>query len=181
MWVRVTCPNGHVLRIESKFIGRSNQCPKCKASIAVWIKVTCPNGHALKVKSKFCGKQGVCPECKAAVEVPDLIELLAMESLGDAQIENRIEKPPLEDENEWNAPGQTIGANMRNCAACGAAVAKSYRTCPECGKYMLEGLSPADAAKQIGEFARCPACSNPVFPADEVCSLCGHDLDQNRA
>lgn len=179
MWVRVTCPNGHVLRIESKFIGRSNKCPKCKASIALWIKVTCPNGHTLKVKSKFCGKVGHCPECKAQVEVPDLIELLAMESLGDAQVGQRIEKTPLQDPNEWQAPGKAVRPGMRTCGGCGAEVAKTCRTCPQCGVYLFEGLTPAEGFMEGASYSRCPACSHPVFPGDEVCTLCGHVLDGN--
>ncbi len=81
----------------------------------------------------------------------------------------RIEKPPLEDENDCSArAGRDSRATAQTAQSAQRRLLLSYRTCPECGKYMLEGLSPADAAKQRGEFVRCPACSNPVFPADEV-------------
>ncbi len=35
MAIRVTCPNGHALKVPDNFAGRMGVCPKCKAKVRV--------------------------------------------------------------------------------------------------------------------------------------------------
>ncbi len=180
MWVRVTCPNGHRLKIETKVIGRDNRCPKCDAAISLWIQVVCPNGHELKVRHKHAGKVGKCPFCKEKVQVPDLIESIAMEILRTAA----PDPPPVHQEQRRNADGSSVAGQgssavrarvQRVCPNCGTALKESVRTCPHCHKYV--GHLDTDLAKKTKiQSVRCPECDAMSFPGDEVCSVCGAPL-----
>ncbi len=174
MWIRVTCPNGHRLKIETKVIGRDNRCPKCDAAISLWIQVVCPNGHELKVRHKHAGKVGRCPFCKAEVKVPDLIESIAMEILRTAA----PEPPPVHQEQRNAASGSSVAARprvQRICPNCGTSLNENVRTCPHCHKYV--GNLDADLAKRTSiQSVRCPECDAMSFPGDVVCSVCGAPL-----
>ncbi len=180
MWVRVTCPNGHRLKIETKVIGRDNRCPKCDAAISLWIQVVCPNGHELKVRHKHAGKVGKCPFCKEKVQVPDLIESIAMEILRTAA----PDPPPVHQEQRHSGdgssmagPGSSVARSrvQRICPNCGTALKESVRTCPHCHKYV--GHLDTDLAKKTKiQSVRCPECDAMSFPGDEVCSVCGAPL-----
>lgn len=186
MWVRVTCPNGHSLRIETKYIGRNNRCPKCGAAVALWIQVLCPNGHSLKVKSKFAGRSGHCPECNEPVRVPDITEVIAMDTLGpalggDTSIHSESDQDTSVLSGESSVASSSVLSSKldttRTCPACRADIAKSYRTCPHCGKYIGEAEQVAVAGGSVmGTSTKCPECEATSFPGDAYCSSCGTPL-----
>jgi ribosomal protein L32 len=190
MWVRVTCPNGHRVKIETRYLGRENRCPRCQAHVYLWIQVVCPNGHTLRVQSKYAGRVGTCPECKQTVMVPDLTEVIAMETLGDsvlgvdAAVDHDAELAVSDSASLAAATEETSTAEssiveqqpktpMRECKHCKAKIAKGLRTCPNCGKY----LGDADALERPASAVKCPQCGATSFPGDTFCSSCGSPLE----
>jgi len=200
MWVRVTCPNGHRVKIETRYLGRENRCPRCQSHVYLWIQVTCANGHVLRVQSKFAGKVGTCPECKSQVMVPDLTEIIAMETLGDSVLSGGDEKKPTEAAIVGSAPsGTALGPAssgpasaiaiddstlakqprepMRDCPACKARIPKAYRTCPQCNKFLGDAEVTERKASAAGRSIKCIQCGVTSFPGDEFCSSCGSPLE----
>jgi hypothetical protein len=182
MWVRVTCPNGHRLKIETRFLGRRNRCPRCQANVYLWIQVVCPNGHSLKVQSKFAGKIGTCPECKARVQVPDMTEVIAMDTLGPLVSGTAVHQEDTgEEESMVAALDDSVVRRVedlgptRTCPMCSAKVPRSMRTCPTCNKYIgdpdIAEANAANSPKQCGE------CGAKGFPGDVICSSCGCPLE----
>ncbi len=196
MWVRVTCPNGHRVKIETKYLGRENRCPRCQSHVYLWIRVTCPNGHVLRVQSKFAGRVGTCPDCKGQVMVPDLTEIIAMETLGDSVLSSGDEKNPTQVALGGAAPSDdgAAGASaavaiddsivaktpkepMRDCPACKARFPKAYRTCPQCKKFVGDAEVTQGKSSPSGRSTKCRQCGVTSFPGDEFCSSCGSPLD----
>ena len=193
MWVRVTCPNGHRVKIETKYLGRENRCPRCQSHVYLWIQVTCPNGHVLRVQSKFAGKKGTCPDCKQQVTVPDLTEIIAMETLGDSVLSGGDEKKPSEVAVSPSSSATALGPSssvavddsaiakpkepMRDCPACKARIPKAYRTCPECNKFLGDAAVTQTKSSASGASVKCAQCGVTSYPGDEFCSSCGSPLD----
>ncbi len=177
MWVRVTCPNGHRLKIATKHLGRQNKCPVCDSMVSMWIQVVCPNGHSLKVQSKYAGKHGTCPECKLPVRVPDMTELIAMDTLKDEEGPSPI---PVHQEEMHMPDSPSIVASMsttmavRVCPACRSKIPTSYRTCPVCNRYIGDHEQQAEALHT--KSPNCPECDATSFPGDEFCRNCGMPL-----
>lgn len=198
MWVRVTCPNGHRLKIQSQFLGRSNRCPKCNAHVYLWIQVVCPQGHSLKVKSLHAGKQGRCPMCKDSVRVPDIMEAVALDTLsghdmatGDkatsaasspaadgAAVAPSVMAAPSPSALNSSAPvSEVVGSSAlirttRICPACKDEIPRAYRTCPHCNHYI--GEDTQQDAPQMS--LRCPDCGQVGFPGEAICTTCGIPL-----
>ena len=190
MWVRVTCPNGHRVKIETKYLGRNNRCPRCQAHVFLWIQVTCANGHTLRVQSKYAGRQGTCPECKELVTVPDLTEVIAMETLGDSVLGDGTESTQgeamiAESESSGSAVAgdssfvaePTPQAAMRDCPHCKSKIAKELRTCPVCEKYLGDAGAIEAPVSATGRSITCAECGVTSFPGDEYCSSCGSRLE----
>src|SRR5881394_3663104 len=101
----------------------------------MWVQVTCPNGHVLRVQSKYAGKTGTCPDCKQQVMVPDLTEIIAMETLGDSVLSGGDEKKPTEVAVGPLSSGMALGP-ASSMAVNDSALAKqskeSMRECPAC-------------------------------------------------
>jgi hypothetical protein len=192
MWVRVTCPNGHRVKIETKYLGRENRCPRCQSHVYLWIRVTCPNGHVLRVQSKYAGRMGTCPDCKEQVMVPDLTEIIAMETLGDSVLSSGDEKNPTPVAVGGSSNGKPSGPSeaaiddstmtkqpkepMRDCPACKARIPKAYRTCPHCNKFLGDAEVTALKSSPSGGSTKCAQCGVTSFPGDEFCSSCGAPL-----
>ncbi len=180
MWLRVTCPNGHSLKIDTRYIGRKNRCPKCQAHIAMWLEVVCAGcGQSLKVKSKHAGKTGKCPNCQSLVQVPDISETVAMDILSDsASPAEQKPKPSAADVDTEAGLGSSSGvfsgsshlSKLRECPNCGAQVTLAYRTCPKCNKYIGE-TDESDSV--LAKVRRCAECNAVGFPGDEFCKNCG--------
>jgi ribosomal protein L40E len=186
MWVRVTCPNGHKVRIETKYLGRNNRCPKCEAHVYLWVQVLCPQGHMLKVQSKHAGKTGTCPICKSSVDVPDLTEAIALDTLAGATGPASVHDEPLGEGSSLNgsaAVGSSIkktkNAQPKLCPACRAPNPPTAKTCAHCGRYIGDSFEfriNGPAASQAGRSVRCPECDATGFPGAEYCSCCGTRL-----
>jgi hypothetical protein len=194
MWVRVTCPNGHRVKIETKYLGRENRCPRCQSHVYLWIRVTCPNGHVLRVQSKFAGRVGTCPDCKGEVMVPDLTEIIAMETLGDSVLSSGDETNPtpvaVGPTSDDGKPASAVSAvaigdstiikqpkePMRECPACKARIPKAYRTCPHCNKFLGDAEVTQPKSSASGRSVKCSQCGVTSFPGDEFCSSCGAPL-----
>lgn len=188
MWVRVTCPNGHRVKIETKYLGRENRCPRCQARVYLWIHVVCSNGHTLRVQSKHAGKTGTCPECKDPVVVPDLTEVIAMETLGDSVLsdgESQSEEAELGSEASKVNPDpmeSSILANQptgpqRVCPGCKSKIPKSFSTCPNCEKFLGAADAIERKASPAGRSIKCEQCGVTSFPGDTFCSSCGSALE----
>ncbi len=199
MWERLTCRNGHKLKIDRKTADQVTICPKCQARVYLWIRIVCPNGHAIKVKTKHAGKMGTCPDCKSKVVVPDLTEALAMDILetedagppasagqeppvdGGSSVGASSTDSPSTDAPSTDAPS-TAAANgglvvTRICPSCEGKIAKSYRTCPICSKYIGEAPEN-DAEGPTIKSTKCPKCGSTSFPGDTYCANCGEPLRQ---
>ena len=195
MWVRVTCPNGQRLKIQTKFLGRSNRCPKCNAHVYLWIQVCCSEGHSLKVKSLHAGKQGRCPICKKSVHVPDIMEALALDTISGHDMQ------PEGGEGVTTAVGPSVAAaaspsaliqgskpnesevvgssalvrTTRICPHCKDEIPRAYRTCPVCNHYIGDDLTETAPVTAL----RCPDCGQMGFPGQTVCGTCGSPLAFN--
>ncbi len=187
MWVRLTCPNGHRLKILSKFLGRSNRCPKCDAHVYLWIQVSCSQGHSLKVKSLHAGKQGRCPICKEAVHVPDIMEAVALDTLsghdmspGNGAATTTPVGPSVTAEPSPSAMvkgsgvSQVVGSsalvrNTRTCPCCKDEIPRAFRTCPTCNHYIGDAMAEPPPPPAM----RCPECGQMGFPGETICKTCG--------
>lgn len=191
MWVRVTCPNGHRLKIDTKFLGRSNRCPKCAAHVYLWIEVTCSHGHSLKVRSLHAGKRGRCPVCGDWVHVPDITEALALDTIighdanpaappgnNTTPVEPSVAAEVAPSHAADAAESQVVGSSAlvhtkRLCPNCNDEIPRSYRTCPLCNHYIGDGLGET---LRRNVALRCPECGQVGFPGETICSTCGTPL-----
>jgi hypothetical protein len=125
--------------------------------------------------------------------VPDLTEIIAMETLGDSVLSGGDEKKPTEvavgpssatalgPKSSVAVDDSTIAKQirepMRECPACKARILKAYRTCPECNKFLGDAEVTQRKSSAAGASVKCAQCGVTSYPGDEFCSSCGSPLD----
>jgi uncharacterized protein (UPF0212 family) len=107
------------LKVETRVLGRRNRCPKCGAKISLWFEIQCPQGHKLKVRSRDAGRKGRCPACQVEVQVPDIVEMIAAQSL----LEDEQPEAPAPATPGSVSPSQPSEPLHRPAAASGGSTA----------------------------------------------------------
>ncbi len=162
MVLRVKCPNGHSLKVDEKYAGRTGVCPSCKAKVRIpELKKDVSEDAILLALST--------PESKPGSPAGDP---------GGADFDLPVHQEPTSDEARSSdstviAPGSSSSVlrAARRCPSCKNRVPPHYTICPHCRRYLME-LPEADTRSSL----TCPTCGVPSFPGSEVCTNCGTQL-----
>lgn len=165
MFIKVTCPNGHKLKVAKQHAGRQGTCPTCKA------KVLIPKPEPSQIDEDEIlsvlgpGPLGVEKKASFAASVEDL----------------PVHQDPKHHDFEMSTSDSSLAAGSsgsssmrlaaRRCPSCKKSVSPSYSICPYCRTYLLE---MSDVKESVS--VRCPVCDTPSFPGAEICSQCGTQL-----
>lgn len=120
MSITVDCPNGHTLKVKSKYAGKAGRCPHCRARVHV------PDPAAVSddVILGFLGG----PRAAA----PDLPE-------GNSVLDD----PPVRDPDGTGISlmGSSLVREKKICPNCGKMVSRSFRYCPSCSTNLTQPFS----------------------------------------
>jgi len=128
MSIRVSCPNGHVLRVKDSFAGKSGYCPHCRAKMQVPIPCGFSEDDVLGVLGP---PPAVRPE--ASEEPTDVDEYVHQEP---------VHTNP-DDESGIRLAGSSILRRGKTCPYCKKPTSFAFSVCPRCGTPLLEDV-PAD-------------------------------------
>lgn len=107
MAIKVTCPNGHTLRVKDALAGKTGLCPTCKA------RVTVPEPRKDEIdESDILQAIGPYDPSKANVPGPD---------------------NPIEEE---ETGGESSKVEMRRCMNCERQIEAETHICPYCHHYI---------------------------------------------
>ena len=119
MSIRVVCPNGHLLKIKSKYAGKSGLCPICKGRIVV------PKPE---------------PDTLSEDSIMDVLDPHESGLSGKAleMSDSHAELVEKETEEWWEAHD----APLKICARCDKEIPSDAHVCPFCKTYVvsLHGL-----------------------------------------
>jgi hypothetical protein len=106
MTIRVVCPNGHALKVEDSFAGKTGLCPACKAKVHI-------------------------PQLNEGGMSEDAI----MDILGPEvpQSEDPVEKKPVATPKRRTDSGSEY---KKSCHSCKEEVASTTHICPHCHAYI---------------------------------------------
>ncbi len=191
MWIRVTCPNGHRLKVETRILGRSNRCPKCGARISLWFEIQCPQGHKLKVRSRDAGRTGRCPVCHVEVQVPDIVEMIAAQSLLEEAEPASPEETPTH--GAASGPAEATRRQPENVAAGGPPQGSSPGPAAAAQQPADDANDPPPVHQEVGPRRRagtdsslgsqasgsrttgsrgCPSCRAQIAVSYRTCPYC---------
>lgn len=152
MWIQLTCPNGHPVKVEDKYAGRVGRCPACSAKVPI-------------------------PEPNKS----DISEDAILDILGPAEVAAPHAPEPLpvhqEGGSDTHSGGSSIASSaavlqqpMKICPACKRRVSVRYQICPHCRTYM-----PIQEIAEVTPKAamNCPHCGATSYPGAKVCGNCG--------
>lgn len=153
MSIKVTCPNGHELKLKNKYAGQTGLCPKCQSRIYVPV----PGG--VFTEDSVVDMLG-----------PPMHE---EESLPVHQ-ESTHRRPRGDSPSSIGQSGSSlVGAETFTCPKCKKVVPTTYHICPHCWTYFAD-MAGSSINKKV-RFA-CPQCGADVIPGDAACVSCGLDL-----
>ena len=108
MAIKVTCPNGHTLRVKDSLAGKTGLCPTCKARVSV-------------------------PELKRHEEIDesDILQVIGPYDPGKSQVV-RPDSPFDGEEVEE----KSSKVEMRRCMSCEREIEAETHICPYCHHYI---------------------------------------------
>jgi uncharacterized paraquat-inducible protein A len=107
MAIKVTCPNGHKLRVKDSLAGKTGLCPTCKARVSV------PE-----------------PKQHEAIDESDILQVIGPYDPGKSQVVRP--DSPLGDEGEE----ESSKVEMRRCMSCEREIEAETHICPYCHHYI---------------------------------------------
>lgn len=117
MSIRVTCPNGHELKVKSSLAGKSGLCPFCRALVHVPVPKDPLEDSILDMLGSI----------KANTEPPEA------NSLSEAE-QNRSHH---RNEHRFDAAGRPlVGTPKKTCVRCHAEIDLGTHICPHCHTYI---------------------------------------------
>ena len=152
MSILVTCPNGHALKVEDKFAGRTGRCPTCQVAVAV------PK-----------------PE-SSSIDEDAILDLLgstdgdrsAGERAGGLAAGSNISRRATTEAEAKSG----IKEGRKRCPHCRREVRASLHICPGCHRYFSDSTQFAREASRY-----CLECGNEWIPGDVRCSACGTEFN----
>lgn len=106
MAIKLTCPNGHKLRVKDSLAGKTGLCPTCKARVSV-------------------------PEREhEAIDESDILQVIGPYDPGKSQVVRP--DSPLEE----GADEKTSKVEMRRCMSCEREIEAETHICPYCHHYI---------------------------------------------
>jgi Zn finger protein HypA/HybF involved in hydrogenase expression len=106
MAIKVTCPNGHMLRVSDKLAGKTGLCPTCKARVTV-------------------------PELKpGAIDESDILQVIGPYDPSKSQ----VTRPGARADGQ--AEEKTDKVEMRRCMSCEREIEAETHICPHCHHYI---------------------------------------------
>lgn len=107
MAIKLTCPNGHTLRVKDSLAGKTGLCPTCKARVSV-------------------------PEPKReSIDESDILKVIGPYDPGKSAIV-RPDSPIEGDAEE----GKASKVEMRRCMSCEREIEAETHICPYCHHYI---------------------------------------------
>jgi hypothetical protein len=162
MFLRVKCPNGHALKVPTKFAGREGVCPICKSKVKIpplqkpevsedAILDVISTGPAASTVSRYAASRNDLPtnDEESALQEPESTEMEVRESGEDSSL-----------------------LKIRKCPQCQRKVPPHFHVCPNCKTYLMEDSVVA----QEKATATCPTCGARSYPGAEFCEQCGEKL-----
>jgi RNA polymerase subunit RPABC4/transcription elongation factor Spt4 len=106
MAIKVTCPNGHTLRVNDSLAGKTGLCPTCKARVTV-------------------------PELKQeAIDESDILQVIGPYDPDKSQVVRRDSRLDGEAEEKKSK------VEMRRCMSCEREIEAETHICPYCHHYI---------------------------------------------
>ncbi len=106
MAIKVTCPNGHTLRVKDSLAGKTGLCPTCKARVSV-------------------------PEpTREAIDESDILQVIGPYDPAKSQVVRP--DSPFED----GAEEKSSKVEMRRCMSCEREIEAETHICPHCHHYI---------------------------------------------
>lgn len=122
MGIQVTCPNGHLLNVKSKYAGKTGRCPICKATVTVPSPLT----------------------------DDDIVELIGEAPKSDPGANDSSamndQRSVLDDEQGHvdtsgiSLIGGSAVRHMKSCPTCHEEVPYWFATCPQCKAEISDDL-----------------------------------------
>jgi len=108
MGIKVSCPNGHTIKVKDKFAGKTGLCPACKA----------------RIKVPEIPRQGLSED-----------SILGILGASDPKQDGKAEygKPGFETPVEDFKPPQRT---LKSCQSCGREISVQTHICPFCHHYI---------------------------------------------
>ncbi|NLS94885.1 MAG: hypothetical protein GXX96_22245 [Planctomycetaceae bacterium] len=108
MAIKVTCPNGHTLRVKDSLAGKTGLCPTCKARVSV-------------------------PELKQGeIDESDILQVIGPYDPGKSQVVSP--QSPLGESAEEEEKSSKV--EMRRCMSCEREIEAETHICPYCHHYI---------------------------------------------
>lgn len=185
MSIKVTCPNGHALKVKDEFAGRTGRCPRCKVKVQVPAPVPddfnddsimdlLHDGPAAKGGSQPSESEAGRAAKTTVPKETDSLPVHEETSSGDSKTGGSTK---TNSSSIFASASGILGASssflgkMKRCKKCGAESPESYRVCPTCQTYFSDAGRRTTIPK-----TKCPGCGQHIVPGDVFCGSCGADL-----
>lgn len=166
MGISVTCPNGHELKVKSKYAGKKGLCPKCPGKVVIDIPAEAPVGDVYDefVRNVFgdklpgssnnkspSGNFPYAPSARKSGEIPNPLEddstltgtgsgLRALESGSFASLSALSTSGSSSEAGKDTGGSQSLfGTSVirhETFCECGTNVPLWFARCPKCGQFM---------------------------------------------
>jgi hypothetical protein len=113
MSIRVTCPNGHALKVDETMAGKTGLCPACKARVQV-------------------------PKPVARGVSEDMILGLLDGASPDSDQSGSLSDPPFSARYSAGSDPLPAGAVKKNCVKCHQPISAQMHICPFCHTYIAK-------------------------------------------
>ena len=139
MSIRVTCPNGHHLRVKNSFAGKSGYCPYCRAKVRV------PAARAFQ-EDDVMSVLGPPPPRPASEPAPE----------PEVYVHQEPEHGRPAEESGIGLAGSSVIRRAKLCLVCRTLTSFAFSTCTRCGTPLVatyyEGPSfpPVESAAAAG-------------------------------
>ncbi len=113
MSIRVTCPNGHALKVDDSMAGKMGLCPACKARVQV-------------------------PKPRARDVSEDMILGLLDNPAADSEQSDSLPEPPFSARYSAGPEPLPAGAAKKYCTKCHQPISAQMHICPYCHTYIAK-------------------------------------------
>ena len=136
MAIKVTCPNGHLLRVKDEFAGKSGLCPHCRARIQV------PQPEKMSDDDVMAMLDTAAPSA-AARPAEEYVHQ-------DAQHDERLAESGI------GLHASSLTRRKKVCSGCGNITSYTFKICPRCATPLSDyaGSGAGEESKTSAQFGR---------------------------